>query len=740
MGVAPLPDNESERLRALLRLQVLDTPVEEAFDEITSLAARRIGAPICLVSLIDARRQWFKSCYGFDLRETKREVAFCAHALAGKDVLVVEDTTKDSRFADNPFVTMSGGIRSYCGAPLALSGGVILGTLCVVDREVRRFSRSDVELLQSLARLVVHLLEMRLGAKEAFDRERASTLAAESESAERRAELLASENHLLDVAENIPGIVYQYRTNPDGKPCFTYVSRTVVKYLGIEAAEMTRNASALCAMVHPEDLEGLMRSIAQSQAELKAWQWEGRLLRRTGEVGWFRGASVPRLLRDGAVVWNGLFLDITEQRQIEERLRQAQKMEAVGQLTGGIAHDFNNLLAVIQGNAELLVDELGEEDSAVASILRVSQRGSDLTQRLLAFSRQQPLAPQVVDLSALICGMTDWLRRLLGSNIVISACAAPDLWSTSVDPGEAENTILNLALNARDAMPEGGRLCISVENASFGWESLEVPAGDYVRLGVRDCGLGMSAAVRARAFEPFFTTKAEGRGSGLGLSMAYGFARQSGGQISISSQPGKGTEVSLFLPKAEGAPKVAPGAAPLAAPGAAPGAAPLAAPGAAPGAAPREEISPASFGKGERILLLEDEDEVRRLVERMLVSAGYRVTAVAEVGAARCALRAVEDFRLLVSDVMLPGDLDGPGFAAEARRAFPGLGVVFMSGLAARVVNGSDPGLMGTPVLRKPFHAGTLTCAVRHALDRAESASCSRTRDEGACRPARPAG
>lgn len=701
MGSAPLPANERERLNALRRLQVLDSPAEEAFDEITACVARQIEAPIAVITLLDDKRQWFKSCYGLDIAETSRDVAFCAHALASVEPLIVEDTSVDGRFADNPLVTMTEGLRSYCGAPLVLPGGVVLGTLCVVDVKPRRFAPEHVGLLTSLARVVVQLLDLRLAAKTVWEQERASTLAAKSETAERKAELRASEERLRDVSENLPGLVYQFQVDGDGRQSIPYVSGTVSKILGLAARDVVRDASILRSRIHPGDRERFDRSIAEARDRLDSWHWEGRLRRADGAFGWFRGSSSKRVLDCGGVLWNCLLLDITEWRQVEERLRQAQKMEAIGQLTGGVAHDFNNLLAVVQGNAEMLADRLGENDSAVGAILRVSERGAQLTQRLLAFSRQQSLNPKTVELAALICGMTEWLRRLLGSNIVISTCAEPDLWAAAVDPFEVENVVLNLALNARDAMPAGGWLCITLDNATLSPDSApdavpdsapgsaDVRSGHFVSLSVRDCGIGMSQAVKARAFEPFFTTKAVGEGSGLGLSMAYGFARQSGGHIAIDSEEGAGTEVKLYLPKAETA-----GAVPVA-----------------------ETAATPSAGRGERILLLEDNDDVRQMVERMLIASGYRVTAVGDVASARRALEAVKEFKLLLSDIMLPGDVDGPRFAAEATQRYPALKVVFASGYAADALNGKSAVSPGATVLRKPFQQRTLSRAIRDALD-----------------------
>ena len=246
--------------------------------------------------------------------------------------------------------------------------------------------------------------------------------------------------------------------------------------------------------------------------------------------------------------------DITERKQAEEQLRQAHKMEAVGQLTGGVAHDFNNLLAIILGNAELLNERLGN-DALAETVIRAANRGGELTQRLLAFSRRQPLRPNATDLNALVAGSTDLLRRTLGEPVAIGTEAARDLWNVEIDPNQLENALLNLAINARDAMPDGGTLVIETANVTLGDRAaaaIGAVPGDYAMLAVTDTGTGMPPEVLEHVFEPFFTTKKVGEGSGLGLSMAYGFAKQSGGALQIESELGDGTTVRMYLPRAKG--------------------------------------------------------------------------------------------------------------------------------------------------------------------------------------------
>ncbi len=411
------------------------------------------------------------------------------------------------------------------------------------------------------------------------------------------------------------------------------------------------------------------------------------------------GSVFPVEIRVSAMHMQGqrrtlaLARDITERRRAEERLRQAQKMEAVGQLTGGVAHDFNNILAVIRGNGQLLADIDGLDSPFLKAILSATDRGADLTHRLLAFSRRQALQPRATDIARLTEGMRELLCRTLGAMIEIEIRADDALWPAMADPGQVESAVLNLALNARDAMPRGGRLTIECANARLdeasAAEAPDAPAGDYVMLAVSDEGDGMSAEVQAHAFEPFFTTKGVGKGTGLGLSMVYGFARQSGGHVTIRSAEGQGTTVTLYLP-------------------------------CAAEAASQEEAGPdqpAPQGNGEAILVIEDDPDVRVLTVRLLRSLNYRVIDVGTAAAAGDALAEGSAVDLVLSDVVLPDGVSGPEFAQRAREAYPDLRVIFMSGYAPDGAMANGPLGAGSVLLNKPFQKGQLARALREALD-----------------------
>lgn len=380
-------------------------------------------------------------------------------------------------------------------------------------------------------------------------------------------------------------------------------------------------------------------------------------------------------------------------RESETLLRQAQKMEAIGQLTGGIAHDFNNLLMVIQGNAELLAARIGGgRDELLQPILHATERGAELTQRLLAFSRQQALRPRAIDLAALVAGMDGLLKSTLGETVEIGMAVAPELWPAMADASQVENALLNLAINARDAMPRGGRLTIECANArldeAYTANNPEARAGDYVMLAVSDTGCGMTPDVASRAFEPFFTTKQAGEGSGLGLSMVHGFAQQSGGHVSIGSEAGRGTTVRLYLPRAT----------------------------AAPTAAGDAESAALPLGAGETVLVVEDDQEVRGLAVVMLKGLGYQVFDVVDADAALGFLANGDTVDLILSDVVLPGGMSGPEFADRARAAYPALRIMFMSGYPADAARRKDFPGEADILLNKPFQTAALARAVRSAL------------------------
>jgi PAS domain S-box-containing protein len=395
----------------------------------------------------------------------------------------------------------------------------------------------------------------------------------------------------------------------------------------------------------------------------------------------------------------GTLSDITERKKLEEQLHQAQKMEALGQLTGGVAHDFNNLLAVILGNSELLGLSLRAGDKRqcerLDAIIRATTLGGELTQRLLAFARKQALRPQVVDLEASVAATAEILHRTLGETIEIETVGAGDLWPCKVDPSQLENALLNLALNARDAMPNGGKLTIETANVhlddAYAAGHPGAAPGQYVMLAVTDTGGGMTPEVLEHAFEPFYTTKEVGKGSGLGLSMVYGFARQSDGHATVHSEAPRGTTVKLYLPRAQHE---------------------------SIEAQPRQQDAGDLTARGESVLVVEDDPDVRALAVNVLGSLGYRVR---EAGTGKAALEMLEgetQVDLLLTDVVLPGGMGGPDLAERARRRHAGLKVLYMSGYPENAMGNVGYMANDTLLLQKPFRTEDLARRVRVVLER----------------------
>jgi len=389
-------------------------------------------------------------------------------------------------------------------------------------------------------------------------------------------------------------------------------------------------------------------------------------------------------------------IDITETRSLETQLRQAQKMEAIGHLTGGMAHDFNNLLTVIMGNAESLADALDARPDLrelAEAVLGAAQRGADLNNRLLAFARRQTLEPKIVDLGALLGGMQGLLRRMLHEDIDIAIRRTPDLWRVHADPAQLESAVLNLCINARDAMVDGGTLTVEALNVSFAphdvENSLDITPGEYVMVAVSDTGAGIAPENLARVFDPFFTTKEVGKGSGLGLSMVHGFVSQSRGHVRIYSEVGHGTTVRMYLPRAGDPAATGSDAA----------------------------ASPAARSAGsEIILVVEDDEPVRRHAVTQLEALGYRVIAAADGPSALAILRQRDDIDLLFTDVIMPGGMNGRQLAEAALNLRPTLKVLYTSGYAEDAITHQGRLQPGAQLLAKPYRRADLARKVRTAL------------------------
>ncbi|MGI4814626.1 MAG: ATP-binding protein [Janthinobacterium lividum] len=837
------PDFESRRLAALARYDVLDTPREQAFDEIASLAAELCRAPIAVVNFIGDGRQFFKAEVGLGVRETPFESSFCAKALLEDEFLQIPDATADSRFNCNPLVTGEPHLRFYAGALLKTDEGLPIGTLCVLDYAPRSLDKLQEQALRVLARQTVTALELRRAAKSAeAERARYSALfnaiddgcciieffdgthgtlsnyvhvdanpgyerhtgipdvvgktvreldptganawvelygkvlrtgvpahferyfltagrhievsaarieppslrqvsvlfrdisaRKKAEQARRASEALARQNiervQLALAAGAIIGTWFWDLPNDR----FT-VDEGFAHAFGLDPAQGREGLglAQIIANVHADDRDGLTTAISEVIERGGHYAHQYRVQRTDGRFYWIEANGRVNYGADGTpLTFPGVLLDVEKRRAVEEerdraaaslralnetleqrvtertaelmlaeeQLRQSQKMEAVGQLTGGLAHDFNNLLTGVSGSLQLLgirlsQGRLGDVDKYVVAAQGAVRRAAALTHRLLAFSRRQTLDPQPTDVNALVNGITDLIQRTVGPGIRVEAVGAASLWPALVDSGQLENALLNLCINARDAMPSGGQITIETANK---WidrsaaQSHDMPEGQYLSLCVTDTGTGMTPDVIAKAFDPFFTTKPIGMGTGLGLSMIYGFAKQSGGQVRIYSEVGQGTTVCIYLPRFYGD---------------------------VDGEDVGYHASPISGTEaGETVLVVDDEPSVRMLITDVLEEAGYMVIEAADSVAGLKLLQSNVRIDLLVSDVGLPGGMNGRQMADAARQTRPDLKVLFITGYAENSVIGNGRLEPGMQVMTKPFALETFAAKVRNMVE-----------------------
>lgn len=576
--------SDPERLAALRAVALLDTPTEQSFDRLARLAARLMKAPVALVSLVDADRQFFKSCVGLpepwsSRRETPLSHSFCQHNRFADRHLLIEDARTHPLVNDN-LAIRDLNVIAYLGIPLSTPDGYVLGSFCVIDSKPRRWTEEDVSVVQDLAAAVMNEIQLR-------------TEIAARHQAEGERDDLAAVNARL---------------------------RTEIA--------------------------------AREQAE-------------------------------------------AQQSKLESQLHQARKMEAIGRLAGGVAHDLNNLLSPILGYGEFLLEDPGladEQRKPLGQILRAGTRARDLVRQLLAFSRKQTLEPRALDINRTIEEFGKLLRRTIPEDIDIQLSLSPDIEPVLADVGQVEQIIMNLAVNAADAMPDGGVLRIETARAELGEpeasDQPEVEPGPYALLTISDRGCGMSQDTLDHIFEPFFSTKGE-QGTGLGLATVFGIAKQHGGTVQVRSRPNRGTKFEIYLPVAEGC-------------------------------VAQQEVSCAQdldLKGSEVVLLVEDDEQVRHLTQTILESQGYAVLTAENGDKALTALASHDgDVHLLLTDVVLPG-LNGKELFGQASRLRPGLKVLYMSGYTDSVI--ATRGVLDPDVkfIQKPFSMKDLARKVKEALE-----------------------
>jgi two-component system, cell cycle sensor histidine kinase and response regulator CckA len=507
--------------------------------------------------------------------------------------------------------------------------------------------------------------------------------------------LSEAEERFRRLVEQIPAAVYVDRLQPDRTDVSgsVYISPRVTALTGFTPEEMAADRNLWESRIHADDLDAVRMSWGRHSVDGVPFTATYRFHARDGRIVWLAENAEILVGNDGQAFTQGLVVDVTERRETDDRLRQAQKMEAVGQLAGGVAHDFNNFLTVITGHAGLLLETTDDPSSRVdiEAIAAAAASSADLVGQLLAFGRRTMMRPEVTDLSGVVTDVLPMLRRLLPENIEIVTTIRSELPAVRVDPGQIQQVVLNLAINGRDAMPTGGRLRIETAVRDIGpleaARMLGCKPGSYVELSIADEGVGMDAATRDRIFEPFFTTKSAGHGTGLGLATVYGIVKQSEGYIALDSAVSRGSTFRVLIPASTSA------------------------------AANQPDSEPPRPTRGhERIILCKDEAAVRDLVATVLTRAGYSVVAAATP--AQALLLVADEAAppdLLLTDVVMP-DISGPDLARRARSLRPGLRVLLMSGYSRESLDRDTTGL-DAGFLAKPFTPAGLAGAVRDVLD-----------------------
>ncbi|CAD6562635.1 response regulator [Paraburkholderia sabiae] len=628
-----------------------------------------------------------------------RNTAVFAPTFLGEGIVRSDDITKDSRYGRNPpHRGMPEGhlqVRSYLAAPVISRTGEVLGGLFFGHPTPGMFSTRSERFVEGIAAQAATAIDnarlYQAAQREIAERTKAEEALRElNETLEGRViEAVADRDRLWDVSEDLLVVAGFDGELQRVSPSWTRLLGHDVHWLALQS---------YFSLIHADDLPLVKAHLGELRRTGAPMRFENRIRHIDGSWRWI--AWTLSLDPDTERI-HGVGRDVTSDRETqealrhaEEALRVAQKMEAIGKLTGGVAHDFNNLLQVVGGNLQLLADDVaGNERPAqrVRNALAGVARGAKLASQLLAFGRRQPLAPKVVNLGRFVRGLDDMMRRALGDGIEIETIVSGGLWNTLVDPFQVENALLNLAINARDAMDGHGKLTIEAGNASlddaYAKRHADVIPGQYVMVAVTDTGSGMSADVQEHVFEPFFTTKPEGQGTGLGLSMVYGFVKQSGGHVKIYSEPGHGTTIRLYLPRVREEEDL-------------------------------ETIVDAGPAKGgaETILVVEDDEDVRTTVVEMLSALGYRVLKAKDAQSALAIVESGVPIDLLFTDVVMPGPLRSTELARKARERQPGIAVLFTSGYTDNAIVHAGRLDEGVELLSKPYSREALARKIQHAL------------------------
>ncbi len=671
-------DRRLTRLQALARLSGViasSLDLDQVLSEIARAAAQLMEAPAVGLWVADeAARTLEPRAFSderfaatYPRRRVKFEEGLPGWVAAHRETLVVPDVFADGRILAVDWFRQHD-LRSAYIVPI-VHQDALLGVLALNGRAPFDLDAEDRELLESFVAQAARAIS----------------------NARLYEEARGARDFLRSIAEHSPaGIV-----TTDVRGRITYWSPRSEELLGYRSDEVLGRPVAELQRGGREAARALMRRL---RVEGRIREHEAEILARDGR--WVECRFSLALLRDSAGSEIGtlaILEDTSERKRLEAQLRQAQKMEAVGRLAGGIAHDFNNLLAVIMGHSDLIRSVLKKGDALahdVEQIRRASERAATLTRQLLAFSRRQFLQPQVIDVNTLVGNLATMLRRLIGEDVQLELRLDAEAGRVSADPGQIEQVVMNLAVNARDAMPQGGRLVLETAPASLDQAFVAAHPGSttgaHVRLSIHDTGCGMSPEVMSHLFEPFFTTKEPGRGTGLGLSTVYGIVKQHRGYIDVTSEPGRGSSFEVYLPRVEARPTLE-------------------------RSGPRERLRP---GGRETVLFVEDEVALRDLMHRVLAKGGYTVLAAGDgVEALAIAEAHPGPIDLVVTDVIMPR-MSGPDLAVRLRARDPGIRLLYVSGYTAdQLRSQTDLGADAT-LLPKPFTSDGLLRKVREILDR----------------------
>jgi PAS domain S-box-containing protein len=674
-GISDALGAEAGRITALYAYGVLDTPEEPAFDRLSELAARILQTPFAVISFVDRDREWFKSRFGLTIEEVPREGSLGERTVQFGGPIVIEDTKQPVRLGGVK-------IRFYAAAPIVTPDGQVIGVVAVMDTRPRAGITEDhLASLIDLASLAMHEIELQ---REVSDARLLGENEAEGEAKFRA--LMESASQAI-IAVNARGRIEV--VNNKAEELFDYSRDEMIGHpLEMLLPDRARDAHVqhrtnYFRAPHPRpmgigmELAGRKRNGVEFPVEISLNYVE------------FAGRSLAI----------SFITDISERLRLESQLRQSQKMEAIGQLAGGVAHDFNNLLTIIQGYSSMSLDGLEPEHALrepIEEIEKAAISAAALTRQLLAFSRRQIVQPRVMNLNTVIQQVEKMLRRVIGEDVDLVLATADDLDEIRGDPGLIEQILMNLAVNARDAMPNGGQLILETANLCLDKEyagaHLSVKTGPHAMLAVTDTGTGMTEDVRAHIFEPFFTTKPLGQGTGLGLATVYGIVQQMDGSIWVYSELDRGTTFKILFPTA---PKDAVDAA-------------------------RTAELPSDARGVERIMLVEDEAAVRKFVRTMLEKQGYTVLdALDPEDALRLVRDRAQSIDLLLTDVIMPR-MNGPELAQQIQAIRPDLPVLYMSGYTDRAIRLQDRLGGDAHFIQKPFTPAALGQKLR-ALLKAEA-------------------